>query len=85
MESEQTAVSLALINAQIIALQKELRESEAACLVRDKEALERIRVLEAYKSRTEKYGFFLMGMIALGSMIAAGFEKVVNKIMGMVP
>lgn len=47
------------------------------------ENAKRIEQLEAYKAKTEKYGWFLLGVLALGSMLAAGIEKAVSKILAL--
>jgi len=85
MADAQTIKDLATLSLEVFHLKEALIESESACKLRDEQAITRIRALEEYKARTEKYGFFLMGMAAVGTMLAAGFEKVVNKIMGVIP
>jgi len=47
--------------------------------------VKRIETLEEYKARTERYGFFLMGIMAVGVFIAAGFEKAINFILKGAP
>jgi hypothetical protein len=83
MVDTQTVKDRATLAVEMKHLADALEASEAACRIRDDEAMKRIKVLEDYKTKTERYGFFLMGMAAVGTMIAAGFEKAVNKIFGV--
>lgn len=84
MADNSTAVDIATLKNEILHLRESLETSESACKIRDEEAMRRIKVLEEYKAKTEKYGFFLMGMVAVGTLIASGLEKAVHKIMGLI-
>lgn len=46
---------------------------------------ERISVLEAYKSKTERYGWFAMGIIAVGIYIASSLESAIKFIRQVAP
>ena len=45
----------------------------------------RIAVLEAYKSKTERYGWFAMGIIAVGIYIASSLESAIKFIGKIAP
>lgn len=80
MHNTQTIKDIATIASEVAHLKQALEDSEKSCLERDNKAVERIKVLESYKARTEKYGWFLLGMATIGAMLAAGMEKIVNTI-----
>lgn len=84
MADTQTVKDIATLTSDLKHLAEALEASEAACKLRDDQAMARIKALEDYKTKTERYGFFLMGMAAVGTMIASGFEKVVNKVFGVI-
>ncbi len=55
---------------------------DIATLIAKMEVLEGdVKVLKEYKAKTERYGWFAMGMIAVGTVIASSLEKPVSKLM----
>lgn len=85
MADIQTTKDIATLTAEVQHLKETLETQEAACRLRDSQALERIKALEAKLGKAERYGWFFMGMVAVGISIGAGFEKVFNKIMMVAP
>lgn len=85
MADIQTAKDIATLSSEVAHLKESLEASENACKLRDSQAMDRIKILEAKLGKAERYGWFFMGMIAVGVSIGAGFEKVVNKIMAVAP
>lgn len=84
MVDNQTVKNIATLTAEVAHLKEALEHNENACKVRDDEAMKRIKALEDYKTKTERYGFFLMGMVAVGTMIASGIDKITTKIMALI-
>jgi len=44
---------------------------------------DRIAALEAYKSKTERYGWFVMGIIAVGIYVASSLEQALKFVKGL--
>lgn len=85
MADTQTVKDIATVMADIKHIQEAIEAQEKACKVRDENAMERIKILEFKLGKAEKYGWFFMGMVAVGATIAAGFEKMINKIVTLAP
>ncbi len=85
MADTQTVKDIATLMADIKHIQEAMEAQEKACKIRDENAMERIKVLEFKLGKAEKYGWFFMGMVAVGATVAAGIEKVLNKITALAP
>jgi hypothetical protein len=73
MADTQQIKDIATIAAEFANLKKEMLDNES-----------RIKTLEDYRAKTERYGFFLMGMVAVGTMLISSVEGVVNKIIAVI-
>lgn len=74
MSNVQDIKDMAMMAAEFANFKKELADNEI-----------RLASLEQYKAKTERYGFFLLGMVALGTMLMSGFEKIITKITAVLP